>query len=72
MTRLALLISLLLFLTSPITAQKKTTSSLCTRENAIDTTKQQFLITRTFDNPIQRIAVLLRGADLLWPSRATN
>jgi len=28
---------------------------------------QQILITRTFDNPVQRIAVLLRAADLLWP-----
>lgn len=67
MTRLAFLISLLLCLTSLTTAQKKTTSSLCTRDNAVDTTKQQLLITRTFDNPVQRIAVLLRGADLLWP-----
>ena len=67
MTRLALLIFLLVYLASPITAQKKTTSSLCTRDNAVDTTKQQLLITRTFDNPVQRIAVLLRGADLLWP-----
>ena len=67
MTRLALLIFLLVCLASSITAQKKTTSSLCTRDNAVDTTKQQLLITRTFDNPVQRIAVLLRGADLLWP-----
>src|SRR6185503_18588151 len=67
MTRLALLIFLLVYLLSPVNAQKKTTSSLCTRDNAIDTTKQQILITRTFDNPVQRIAVLLRGADLLWP-----
>lgn len=67
MTRFALLISLLVYLASPITAQKKPTSSLCTRDNAVDTTKQQILITRTFDNPVQRIAVLLRAADLLWP-----
>src|SRR4051794_19633038 len=68
MTRLALLIVLLIIsLASPITAQKKTTSSLCTHDNAVDTTKQQILITRTFDNPVQRIAVLLRAADLLWP-----
>jgi len=67
MTRLALLISLFLCLAFSINAQKKTTSSLCTRDNAVDTTKQQILITRTFDNPVQRIAVLLRAADLLWP-----
>src|ERR1043165_2981823 len=67
MIRLALLISLLVCLASPINAQKKTVSSLCTRDNALDTAKQQILITRTFDNPVQRIAVLLRAADLLWP-----
>ena len=67
MTRLALLIVLLFALAFPINAQKKTTSSLCTRDNAVDTTKQQILFTRTFDNPLQRIAVLLRAADLLWP-----
>jgi hypothetical protein len=67
MTRLTLLIFLLVYLASPGNAQKKTTSSLCTRDNAIDTTKQQILNTRTFDNPVQRIAVLLRAADLLWP-----
>jgi hypothetical protein len=67
MTRLALLVFLFVCLGSPINAQKKTTSSLCTRDNAIETTKQQLLITRTFENPLQRIAVLLRSADLLWP-----
>jgi hypothetical protein len=51
-------------------AQKRppiTTSALCTRDNALDTAAQQILGTRTFDNSIQRIAVLLRAADLLWP-----
>ncbi|HEU4834403.1 MAG TPA: hypothetical protein VFS90_08315, partial [Pyrinomonadaceae bacterium] len=66
MTRLALLITLLVCVPF-IHAQNKTKSSLCTRDNAIDTAKQQILITRTFDNPVQRIAVLLRAADLLWP-----
>lgn len=67
MTRLTLLIFLLFCLTSPINAQKKAVSSLCTPDNALDTTKQQILITRTFDNPVHRITVLLRAADLLWP-----
>jgi hypothetical protein len=55
---------------SLVEAQKKPTmaaSSLCTRDNAVDTTKQQILQTRTFDNPVHRIAVLIRAADLLWP-----
>ena len=51
MTRLAFAL-LFLCLASSINAQKKTTSSLCTRDNAVDTTKQQILITRTFDNPV--------------------
>src|ERR1044072_9239233 len=67
MTRLTLLITLLVYLASPINAQKKTVSSLCTRDIALDTAKQQILITRTFDNPVHRIAVLVRAADLLWP-----
>jgi hypothetical protein len=66
MTRFALLIALLVCLAPPISAQKKTLSSLCTRDNALDTAKQQILITRTFDNPVHRITVLLRAADLLW------
>jgi hypothetical protein len=67
MTRFAFLVALLIFLASPIDAQKKPLSSLCTRDNAIDTAKQQILITRMFDNPVHRITVLLRAADLLWP-----
>src|SRR5829696_5711412 len=66
MTRLALLVALIC-ISLPAHAQKKAVSSLCTRDNALDTTKQQILLTRTFDNPVQRIAVLLRAADLLWP-----
>ena len=67
MNRVALLVSFFICAT-PITAQKKqTTSPLCTRDNAVDTTKQQILFTRTFDNAVPRIAVLIRAADLLWP-----
>lgn len=67
MNRVPLLVGLMLCLVPAVNAQKKPVSTLCTRENAIDTTKQQLLVTRTFDNAVQRIAVLLRGADLLWP-----
>lgn len=66
MRRLALLVSLMVMAT-PILAQKQTTSPLCTRDNAVDTAKQQILFTRTFDNAVPRIAVLIRAADLLWP-----
>ena len=70
MNRVVLVVCILLCLPLGINAQKKppvTTSSLCTRENALDTTKQQILLTRTFDNQVHRIAVLIRAADLLWP-----
>lgn len=71
MIRVTLLVSLMFFSAAHVftqTPKKPTpTSSLCTRTNAIDNTKQQILSTRTFDQPAQRIAVLLRAADLLWP-----
>ncbi|HET7114686.1 MAG TPA: hypothetical protein VFI57_13660, partial [Pyrinomonadaceae bacterium] len=73
MSRVALVVILMILLASTSFAQAQTqkkpavaTSPLCTRTNAIDNTKQQILSTRTFDRPVQRIAVLLRGADLLW------
>ena len=67
MRLVALLVSLFVC-AAPIAAQKgQTTSPLCTRDNAVDTAKQQILFTRTFDNAVPRIAVLIRAADLLWP-----
>ena len=61
-----------LTLTSARPAQKKSSgqeppSALCTREFALDTINQQIAVTRTFDNLVQRISVLIRAADLLWP-----
>jgi hypothetical protein len=72
MIRVPLVLSLVLCITldSNAQAQKKPptiTSPLCTRANAVDNAKQQILFTRTFDDVIGRIAVLLRSADLLWP-----
>jgi hypothetical protein len=42
-------------------------SPLCTRDNALEMINQQVHFTKTFNNTIQRITVLIRGADLLWP-----
>ncbi len=72
MIRVALLVSLLLCIAvnTNAQAQKKpptVTSPLCTRNNAVDNTKQQILFTRTFDQIVGRITVLLRSGDLLWP-----
>ena len=70
MSRVVLLALILCCAFTFVEAQKKpavATSSLCTKDNALDTTKQQIVQTRTFDNQAQRIAVLIRAADLLWP-----
>ena len=56
--------------TSSALAQKTSQvpkSSLCTRENSLDTINQQILTSRTYDAQIRRISVLIRAADLLWP-----
>ncbi len=59
----------LLLVPLPLFAQTLQTSkpSLCTRENAIETIRQQVDLAKTFDNNVRRIAVLIRAADLLWP-----
>lgn len=50
--------------------------SSCSRDNALGIIEQQIGATRTFDNGVQRITVLIHAADLLWnfqqkKSRAT-
>jgi len=59
----------LLLVPLPLFAQADQTSkpSLCTRENAVETIRQQVNLAKTFDNNVRRIAVLSRAADLLWP-----
>jgi hypothetical protein len=42
-------------------------SPLCTRDNALDMIKQQVGLTKTFNDPTQRLTVLIRAADLFWP-----
>jgi hypothetical protein len=42
-------------------------SPLCNRDNAVEMIKQQIDLTKTFQNPVPRIAVLIRAADMLWP-----
>jgi hypothetical protein len=43
-----------------------TPSSMCTRENALGLIEQQIDATKTFDDSVQRIRVLIRAADSLW------
>ena len=55
----------------PVLAQSKPAgagkSPLCSRDNALEMIKQQVNLTKTFNNTISRITVLIRAADLLWP-----
>jgi hypothetical protein len=66
-----LAICILYFIPPVVLAQSKPLASgaspLCNRDNSIEMIKQQIDLTKTFKNSIQRIAVLIRAADLLWP-----
>ncbi|MFN2517060.1 MAG: hypothetical protein ABR556_12705, partial [Pyrinomonadaceae bacterium] len=42
-------------------------SSSCSRENALTIVQQQIDLTKTIDDDVRRITVLLRAADLIWP-----
>ena len=52
--------------------QSESSSVLCSRDNALLTIRQQIDFTRTFDDQVRRITVLLRAADLLWPYQPDN
>jgi hypothetical protein len=43
-----------------------TPSSSCSRDGALEIIQQQIAFSRTFDNSVQRITVLIRAADMLW------
>ena len=74
--RYALLISVVLCVPGVAFAQLKPAaadkSPLCTRVNALDTIRQQIELTRTYDNQVRRITVLIRAADLLWSYQQSN
>src|SRR6266545_4631646 len=42
-------------------------ASSCNRENALAILDEQIAATRTFDDEEQRVGVLIRAAELLWP-----
>jgi hypothetical protein len=46
-----------------------TASSSCSRDSALEIIQQQIAFSKTFDNSVQRITVLIRAADLLWAFR---
>jgi hypothetical protein len=42
-------------------------SSDCSRESALEIIQNQIDLSKTFDDDVRRIAVLLRAADIIWP-----
>lgn len=59
-----------------LSAQQEKLSSgsaaLCDSANAVALIREQIQISKTFDNSIPRISVLIRAADLLWNLRETE
>lgn len=60
---------LLIALLSVRVVAQTATGSSCSRDRALELIQQQIDFTKTFDGPTQRIAVLLKAADLLWPRK---
>lgn len=58
-----------LALSQTVLSQPKVKSSLCNHDSAVELVRQQMDATKTFDDPSQRIGVLIRSADLLWSYR---
>jgi hypothetical protein len=72
--RVALLVTVCIFVViarHQTLAQSKSgragAASLCKHDDALETIRQQIDVTRTFDDAVQRITILIRAADLLWP-----
>jgi hypothetical protein len=63
-------ISLMILLSCSVLAQKKPgnpVSLLCGHDSAVQIIQEQITLTKAFDDPVKRITVLIRAADLLWP-----
>ena len=77
MSRLALFVFLMIVVASDIFAEATTkklsfaTSPLCTRTNALDSTKQQILSTRTFDKPTANLGPAVRRRSAMALRSAT-
>jgi len=63
-------ILLLLFFCVPVVAQSTrqptVKSELCTQENGLRIVNEQIAAAKTIDDPVRRISLTLRAADLLW------
>src|ERR1043165_3059326 len=74
--KLLILLLLCSSVVAQTTRQSTLKSELCIQENALRKINEQIAPAKTIDDPIRRITIMLRGADLLWPyqtekSRAT-
>lgn len=71
MRRIVIILQCVVLSTVPVLAQTKSAgagrSPLCTRDNALEMVKQQVDLTKTFDDPVRRITVLIRAGGVLWP-----
>lgn len=63
----------LVLVSQPVFAQTEANQtlklSLCSRENAVESIREQIDLTKTFNDTMQRVGILIRSADLLWPVR---
>lgn len=66
---LRLALCLLALTTSTLAQDTRATNSApaCNRESALIILDEQIAATKTFDDQAQRVAVLVRAADLVWP-----
>jgi len=44
----------------------QSSSPTCRKDEALETIRQQIAVSKTLDDPVQRIQLLIRAADLLW------
>ncbi|HSE31590.1 MAG TPA: hypothetical protein VLA93_08420 [Pyrinomonadaceae bacterium] len=68
-SRFAIASAILVTIATHAAAQNPPQSSVstCRKNEAIDTIREQISVSKTLDDPIQRITLLIRAADLLWP-----
>jgi hypothetical protein len=58
----------ILFAAAHVVAQNppQPSGSTCRKNEAVDTIKEQIAVSKTLDDPLERITLLIRVADLLW------
>ena len=59
----------ILFAAAQVMAQNpaQPSGATCRKNEAVDSIREQISVSKTLDDPLQRITLLIRTADLLWP-----